>query len=67
MNIPDPISENNFLGYYLLLILKFFDAGPSGSGIRNLFDPGSGMEKLESDIRGKHPGYATLVSGESSV
>jgi hypothetical protein len=62
---PGSYFREQFFG--LLLILKFFDAGPSGSGIRNLFDPGSGMEKLESDIRGKHPGYATLVSGESSV
>ncbi len=32
----------------------------SGSGIRNLFDPGSGMEKFGSGIRDKkHPGSAT--------
>jgi hypothetical protein len=30
-------------------------------GIRNLFDPGSGMEKFGSGIRDKHTGSATLV------
>jgi hypothetical protein len=29
--------------------------------IRDLFDPGSGMEKFESWIRNKHPGIATLA------
>jgi hypothetical protein len=44
MNIPDHISESleTFFG---LKISKFFDVDP-GSGIRNLFDPGSGMEKF---------------------
>jgi hypothetical protein len=28
--------------------------------IRNLFDPGSGIEKFEPGIRDKHPGSATL-------
>jgi hypothetical protein len=44
MNIPGYFREliNNFLK-----ILKFFDADPDrGSGIRNLFDPGSGMGKI---------------------
>jgi hypothetical protein len=27
--------------------------------IRDLFDPGSGMEKFGSEIRRKHPGSAT--------
>jgi hypothetical protein len=31
-------------------------------GIRDLFDPGSGMEKLGSGIRNEHPGSATLSS-----
>jgi hypothetical protein len=30
------------------------------SGIQDLYDPGSGMEKFESGIRDKHPGSATL-------
>jgi hypothetical protein len=30
--------------------------------IRDLFDPASGMEKLESRIRDKHPGSATLTT-----
>jgi hypothetical protein len=29
--------------------------------IRDLFDPGSGMEIIGSGIRDKHPAYATLV------
>jgi hypothetical protein len=31
------------------------------SGIRNLFDPGSGMKKIRSRLRDKHPGPATLI------
>jgi hypothetical protein len=42
--------RNNFLG------LKYFGCG---SGSRNLFEPGSGMEKIR--IRDKHPGTATLT------
>jgi hypothetical protein len=39
----------------------FFEEDPNlGSGIRNLFDPGSGMEKFRS--RDKHPRSATLVT-----
>jgi hypothetical protein len=34
-----------------------------GIRIRDLFDPGVGMEKFGSRIRYKHPGPATLVSG----
>jgi hypothetical protein len=29
--------------------------------IRNLFDPGSGMEKCGTGIRDKHPGSATEI------
>jgi hypothetical protein len=29
--------------------------------IRDLVDPGSGMEKFGSGIRSKHPGFATLL------
>jgi hypothetical protein len=38
----------------------FFDAA-ADPGTGNLFDPGSGMEKIR--IRDKHPGPATLISG----
>jgi hypothetical protein len=42
-------------------ILKFFvaDQDPE-SGVRCLFDPGSGKEKSGSEIK-KHPGSATLL------
>jgi hypothetical protein len=52
MNNPDHISES-LQTIFWVKIFKFFDAG-SGSGIRNLFDPGSG-------IRDKHPGSTTLL------
>jgi hypothetical protein len=55
MNIPDHIFES-----FGLKILKFCYGG-SGSGIRNLFDPGSGMERFGSGIRYKHSGSATLL------
>jgi hypothetical protein len=29
--------------------------------IQDLLDPGSGVEKFESGIRKKHPGFATLT------
>ncbi len=32
--------------------------------IRDLFDPGSGMEKFLSGIRYKHPGTETLTTGK---
>jgi hypothetical protein len=45
-----------------LKILKFFDADADpGSGILNLFDSGSGMEKFGFGIRDKHPGSVTLL------
>jgi hypothetical protein len=47
--------RNNFW----VKILKFFDADPD-PGSRNLFDPGSGMEKIR--IRDKHPWFATLLT-----
>ncbi len=46
MNIPDHISESlDFFGFkiHLNLLVR--------SGIRNLFDPGSGMEEFGSCIR----------------
>ncbi len=51
MNIPNRFSERleTVLG---LKIVQFFDADP---------DPGSGMEKFGSGIRGKHPGSAALL------
>jgi hypothetical protein len=58
MNIADHISESLKKDFWLYKVLKFFDAD-SDLGSRNLFDPGSGMEKIR--IRDKHPGSATLV------
>ena len=41
--------------FFCLKILKFFDAVPDpASRSRNLFDPGSGIEKFGSGIRDKH-------------
>jgi hypothetical protein len=53
MNIPDHFSESVETVFFLLKILKFFDADPDpGSGIRDLVipDPESGMEKNGSGI-----------------
>ena len=36
-------------------------------GIQNLFDPGSEMEKFESEIGDIHPGSATLLLIAASV
>jgi hypothetical protein len=59
MNIPDHISES-LKQFFGLKILKFFDADPDlGSGIRNLFDTGSGIQDGKIRIRDKHPGSAT--------
>jgi len=57
MNIPDHISESLetiFWVKYLNSLIRI--------RIRNLFDPGSGMEKLGSWIQDKHPGSATLTA-----
>jgi hypothetical protein len=55
MNIPDHISEINF-GVKNILI----NWCGSGTGIRDLFDNGSGMAKSRSGIQYKYPGSATL-------
>jgi hypothetical protein len=53
---PDPGYQ-----FFRLKILIFFDADPDpGFGILSTLDPGSGMEKVGSWIRDKHPGSATL-------
>jgi hypothetical protein len=64
INIPDNFFES------LETILRdkniqIFWCG-SGSGIRNIFDPGSGMEKFGSGMEKcgsgiKHPRFATLT------
>jgi hypothetical protein len=51
MNIPDNFSES-LETVFRVKILKFFDADPD-PGIRNLIDPGSGMEKFGSGIQGQ--------------
>jgi hypothetical protein len=46
MNILDHISESLGTTFWVK-IRKFFDADPDlDPGSRNLFDPGSGMEKI---------------------
>jgi hypothetical protein len=50
MNIPDHISESLEI-FFGLKILKFVDADPApGFGIRNIFEAGSEMEKMGSEI-----------------
>jgi hypothetical protein len=59
MNILDTISDS-LKTIIRVNTLEFLDANADpipGSG--NLFDPGSGMEKIR--IRDKHPGSATLL------
>jgi hypothetical protein len=52
---PDPRCSSRIIfprawkQLFELKTLKFFDADPD-PGIRNLFDPGSGMEKFGSGI-----------------
>jgi hypothetical protein len=45
--------ENIFLGEKYFPLMRI--------GIRDFFDPGSGMENFVSGIRNKHPGSATLL------
>jgi hypothetical protein len=60
MNILDHISES-LETIFCVKIFKFFYADPDAeSGIILTLDPGSGMEKVGSGIRDKHPGFATL-------
>jgi hypothetical protein len=58
MNIPDHMSESleSIFGLKYCTVLRFLCGCGSGSGIRNLFDPGSG-------IREKHPRSGTLLHG----
>ncbi len=61
INIPDRVSAS-LETIFWIKIHKFFWCG-SGSGIWNLFDPGSKMrdvKKFKSGIRDKHPEFATL-------
>jgi hypothetical protein len=59
MNITNHISER-LETIFGLKILKFFGTDPEqGTGIRNLIDPGSGMEQIR--IRDEHPGSATVT------
>jgi hypothetical protein len=61
MNIPDHISES-LETIFLVKILRFLYADlERGSGIRNLFDPGSGMEKILIGDPRCYPGSNTAV------
>jgi hypothetical protein len=65
MNILDHISVS-LETFFWLKILKFFDAGPNlGSGIRNLFVPGSGMEKFGSRINIPNPQHWFCIGDEA--
>jgi hypothetical protein len=52
--------------FFGLKKFKFFYAD-AGSGIFLTLDPGSGMEKFESGIRDKHPGFGTLFYNDQHV
>jgi hypothetical protein len=56
MDIPDHISKSLETNFWLKILKILLCA--SGYGIWNLFDPGSGKEKIR--IRDKHPGSETL-------
>ncbi len=58
MNILDHISES-LETIFWIKILKFFDAD-ADPGSDNLFDPGSGMEKIRIWYPDEQPGSATL-------
>jgi hypothetical protein len=62
MNIPDYLSESFEIQFRVKNTYIFL----CGSGIRNLFDPESGMKKFGSGIRDKHPGSATLVRAKEN-
>jgi hypothetical protein len=63
MNILDLIFE-----FLRLKILKFSDADSDPvSGILATLDRESGMEKIGSGIRDKHPGSATLVGSVDQI
>ncbi len=69
MNIPNHISESleNIFGFK---ILTFFDADPDPSEIKNLFDPGSGMEKFGSGINildPQHWGLCAVPQAEELI
>jgi hypothetical protein len=53
---------NHFFGFFGVKILKFFDADP-GSGMKTVRIRDPGWKKVESGIRDKHPGSATLSAG----
>jgi hypothetical protein len=57
MIIPDHIFES--LETVFWVKNTYFLLFGSGSGFRNPFDPGSGMEKIR--IRDKHSGFATVL------
>jgi hypothetical protein len=59
MKIPDLIFENKISDFLTLKYLKILRRR-SGSRIRDLVNPGLGMEKVGSGIWDKYPGSATL-------
>jgi hypothetical protein len=51
--------RNHFFSFFGVKILKFFDEDP-GSGMETVRIRDPGWKKVESRIRDKHPGSATL-------
>jgi hypothetical protein len=61
MNISDHFSKSLETSFWEKILKNL----RCGSGIRNLL--GSGMEKIRSGIRDKHPGSATLMKTSKNL
>jgi hypothetical protein len=64
-NNPDHFSES-LEKIFWVKICKYMDADP-GSGMEKILIRAPGWKKLQSGIRDKHPGYATLPQCKSAL
>jgi hypothetical protein len=72
LTLGSGMEKNSYPGSGMHIPDHFFESletvfRVSGAGLRNLFDPGSGMEKFGSGSRDKHTGSATLVGDRVSL